>query len=334
MTSPPLDVLRRSREEAAAWRLVLTDAGLETRADFEAWLAAGPANREAWMRVQRAWAAMDVAPEDPRLLEIRQAALTRKPRSRRRSLWGALAAASLALAVPAGLSALGLMTSEKVLSTPRLERRVVRLEDGSRVTLDGDTQIRVRLHGQGRDIELVRGQARFDVFHDADRPFRVHAGDQTITALGTAFTVDRSARSLVVTLLEGQVAVGVGAPGLTDGSSPTLLRPGQRLMASLAPTPAKPRVEAVTLGEATAWETGQLVFDDEPLGQVVERVSRYSPSPITVGDAATARLRVSGVFKAGDGDTFVEAVTTYFPLRADRAPTGAIVLNSSAEKSR
>ena len=114
---------------------------------------------------------------------------------------------------------------------------------------------------------------------------------------------------------------------------PTLLAPGQRLETRLALTAAKPQVEEVTLGQATAWEAGQLVFDDEPLDKVVERVSRYSRRRILVADPAVASLRVSGVFKAGDGDTFVEAVTTYFPLRALQAPTGAVLLSSRSDKN-
>ena len=79
------------------------------------------------------------------------------------------------------------------------------------------------------------------------------------------------------------------------------------------------------LDRATAWESGQLAFKDEPLGAVAERVSRYAAQPVSVAPGA-AGLRVSGVFKAGDIDTFVDIVTSYLPVRATAAPDGEILL--------
>src|SRR3546814_3966246 len=72
------------------------------------------------------------------------------------------------------------------------ERRVVTLADGSTVSLDAASEVRVAYSERARELALVRGQARFDVAHDPRRPFAVQARDQRVVATGTAFNVDRS----------------------------------------------------------------------------------------------------------------------------------------------
>lgn len=317
---------------AVVWRLRLTEAGLETRPDFELWLAAAPTHAQAWVQVQSAWSVMEGA-EAPELSELRRVARARRPR--RGSAWRLLAAAAaLALAVPACFSAMGLMRSDEVLSTPRTERRFARLEDGTGVTLDAGTRIRVRMQAGRRDIDLVEGQARFDVAHDVERPFRVRAGHQSVTALGTVFTVEHRARAVSVTLLEGRVLVADQAQGGAGEGTATILAPGQRLETGAAGATSRTRVRAVSLAQATAWEAGRLVFEDEPLGLVAERVSRYLPHPIVVDDADTAQLRVSGAFQTGDGRAFVEAVSAGLGLRVERSPDGTIRLLGLAQKIR
>lgn len=334
MIDPAEDVSQAALEAAAAWRLTLTEARLETRPDFEAWLAASSAHGEAWRRVQSAWAVTEIVATAPELSEARRRALARRPR--RPAAPRLLAAAAvLALAVSASFSGTALVWPGEVVSTPRSERRISRLDDGTRVTLDAGTVIKVRLHANRRDVELVRGQARFDVARDPERPFRVRAGDQTVTALGTIFTVDRGSDSVEVTLLEGRVAVARSRPDVGgEQGTMTILAPGQRLQAVLDSPAAPSRVRRVTLAQATAWESGRLVFDNEPLVHVAERVSRYSPYQIVAIDPAVAGLRVSGVFTAGDADTFIEAMSAYFPVQADRALDGSVILKGAEEKSR
>ena len=83
------------------------------------------------------------------------------------------------------------------------ERRTVALDDGSKVELDVDTQIAVRLGTERRQIELLSGRALFEVAHDASRPFSVTAAGSRTTALGTKFQVQRDGAWVVVTLTRG-----------------------------------------------------------------------------------------------------------------------------------
>jgi transmembrane sensor len=142
----------------------------------------------------------------------------------------------------------------------------------------------------------------------------------------------------MVTLLKGHVVVlpsdgrtataGASAtpPGWTaegDAACRIDLSPGQQLVISSG---RAPEVTQIDVERVTAWEQGEIVFDNEPLAEVIRRVNRYGQRRIAVGDDRAADLRISGVFHQGDIDGFVSTIATYLPVRAHERPDGAVVL--------
>jgi len=89
---------------------------------------------------------------------------------------------------------------------------------------------------------------------------------------------------------------------------------------------APPSVAKVNLGQATAWENGEVVSENDSLTTVVARINRYAPHPIFIGDSATGELRISGVFHTGDIDGFVSTIVAYLPVRAEKETDGTIRL--------
>jgi transmembrane sensor len=328
----------RRLAEAAAWRVVLTEAGVETSPAFEAWLVGSPANADAWAETQALWDLFGEHATSIEMITARRDALARVGRSQRgrlraaqRGLVGRFWIAGAAAAVVALLGLGGLTTwyaaKPQVYHTTLGERRSVTLADGSRIALDADSQVEVRLLLTARKLKLDRGQARFDVAHDADRPFSVQVRDQTVIATGTTFNVDLIGPRIMVTLIEGKVSV------LRDHKSKGAAKPRQvlaRLVGGerLVTENASAQIEKIDVDEATAWESGQIIFDDEPLASAVQRVSRYAVHPVTV-EGAAARLRISGVFNTGDVSTFVDTIEHAFPIRAQRNDDGSFVLSSA-----
>lgn len=98
---------------------------------------------------------------------------------------------------------------------------MVELEDHSRIVLDAQTRVRVRFSDHARLVELIDGQAQFVVAKDPSRPFKVQAGDHTIIAVGTMFTVEYIEERMDVAMLEGKVAVLSGAYPYINASSST-----------------------------------------------------------------------------------------------------------------
>jgi transmembrane sensor len=336
----------RRLAEASAWRVRLSEADSESSAAFEAWLAADPANNHsAWAEVQAPWTAVGEAATSLEVMAARRDALDRARRSSRwrwvrldgyrRVAAGAVALAAVAcVAIYIDIAGDFLVADD--YHTQLGERETVTLLDGSHVTLDSGTEVKVHYTAGARRLELLRGQARFDVAHDAQRPFTVQARDETVLATGTAFNIDMMGPSVVVTLIQGRVTVLTDhqperlleaiRPRASNGqpSTPSFaLAAGQQLIA----VPAAPaRIEAASLDRTSAWESGQLAFDDESLASVAERVSRYTAHPVTVATDA-ASLKMSGIFNAGDLSTFIDTVTHYLPVQASDSPNGSIVLH-------
>jgi transmembrane sensor len=196
--------------------------------------------------------------------------------------------------------------------------------------------VKVRYRPDEREFELLAGRAKFDVARDLHRPFAVHAGDRTVIATGTAFSVELLRGQVHVIVYEGHVAVVKGEVPARDllrikqhpGKAAIALDPGNELVAG-ADAKAPPRLSSADVSRSLSWEGGQLNFVDEPLASAVERLNRYSADKMVVADDRTAAIQVNGVFNAGDTDAFVEAVSGVYPVQA-RREGDEIVLSSRA----
>jgi transmembrane sensor len=315
---------RRRLEVAAEWRLRLTrDPSLGQAPEYLQWCS-DPLNASASEAVSRAWSCVGALNRAPEMLELRRQALARlrqvgasRWHSRKVKL-GAVAAVVLGM-----IGAAALYLSPHLPTYYRTdigERRVVALPDGSRISMDSDTQVRVAYQKTARSITLDRGRSRFDVAHDSSRPFTVTAGPRTVVAVGTSFDVERLQSTVLITLIQGQVVIKGAEPELP---TPTIsLNAGEQLVIS---RDVKPNIVAADPQVARAWEAGRLLFRDEPLGDAVARVNRYTVHAIQI-DPSIASIRISGVFNAGDIGSFVSAVTSYFAVQASTTRDNSILL--------
>jgi transmembrane sensor len=316
------------RREAAAWFARLKQRRVESddiRA-FSEWRRS-PENAAAFARVESMWDAAEVLAHDADIAALTASAATRDAARRptlKQKLWPALGAT---LAAAAALGALGFWHQQRpqIYETETGERRVVQLTDGSTVHLDTDSRIAVRLRGSLRRIELMSGQALFDVAHDTARPFVVDAGEARVTALGTRFDVFRLGEEVRVILVEGQIRVET--PKAQRPGSWTL-EPGEQVVPS-ARSPVVAKVDAI---RATSWTSGRLIFDQTPLAAAVAEINRHSRTKIELRAAGVAETPVSGAFDAGDVEGFVSAVTELYPVRIESAGDGVIVLRDAPKK--
>jgi len=336
--------------EASAWRVALFEADLEATEDFEAWLASDGRNAAAWHQVSAGWDRFGQEAMEPELIIARRDALERARRHKQRRFAGAggwrfggratIAATFLAMVVLGGTAGFGVWRSTRpdVYQTAFGERRSITLADGSHIALDSNSLLKVRLLQKARLLELVRGQAHFEVAHDVARPFTVHARDKTVVATGTSFNVDLFGPNVIVTLIEGRVSVlqdrAARLPIVAPATAPLVvarLAPGEQFVGPLPvaegsrSTPPPVVLKRVSIDRTTAWETGQLVFENEALSSVAQRVARYTDQPIVV-DPDVATLQLSGVFNAGDLPAFVGAVQRVLPVTAATEDDGAVHL--------
>ncbi len=322
----------RRLEEAAAWQMRLAEAGVRSTPQFESWLRE-TGNQDAWCEISAAWNYFDAVGDAPELDAARHAAwedakrgaLPEEPK-RRIPAWATLAAAALVIGV-ISLGGYWWTSRPDDYRTAIGERRVVTLADGSRLSLDANSEVTVRYRAHARALHLLKGQARFDVAHDKSRPFSVVAGNQKVIATGTAFNIDMAGSKILVTLIEGHVVVQDENSTLLH---PLELRAGQQMTARPASTP---QITQVNLQRITAWTVGHVMFDDEPLSSVVERINRYGGTQIVIADPQVGAMKISGVFNTGDVSGFVEIVTHYLPVRAASEDPHTIALQSQARKN-
>jgi transmembrane sensor len=325
-------------EKAVEWflRVRSGEASADDLVELQRWMESDPQNALAYQEAVATWSALGAHASAPEIIVGRRDALEDSRRAGRRR-WSARslprsrwAAAACALAALAAGSWWFIAHSAGVYATGLGERRTVTLEDGSIVTLDAQSRMRTRYTDGVRLITLERGQARFAVAKDPLRPFRVRAGEQTVVALGTQFDVELVAGTVLVTLIDGRVAVAGVDPDAAAENPGEIKRVGERarepgtnekIVELQAGQELRIRgngraslVANVNLERVTAWQSGKLFFDNEPLADAVIRINRYARRAIVV-DSSVAQLRISGVFKAGDADAFVEGVTSYLPVR-------------------
>lgn len=324
------DQARRADDAAAEW-LFRRDCGLsaDDEAAFAEWLAASAVNTEAWARAERLW--HDVGSEhDPLVNAMRVDALGARPGVRRQIERAAIGVAAALLFVFAGLlgwqalhgpstpaGPVEIAANAPATYTADATRKTVTLPDGSSATLDVRSAIALNFTSGRRDLRLLRGQALFDVQHDAARPFAVQARDSVVTATGTVFAVRIDESGIRASLARGRVVVGrVGA------ADTVTLAPGQ----SVVSIPGKPMaVSASNSSIDFDWSAGYVEFSDTPLGDAVALMNRYATKPIRVS-AAAARLRISGRFRIDDPQGFIAVVTQALPVRARRTSDGGTEL--------
>ncbi|WP_162131409.1 FecR family protein [Gayadomonas joobiniege] len=211
------------------------------------------------------------------------------------------------------------------------EQKRIELTDGSVLHLDTNSRIRVLFNDEQRDLFLQQGQAYFDVAKDKQRPFRVYAGNGRVEAIGTEFSVELAEGALKLLVTEGVVAVAKSL-SLDDEKRfeyVTLgaVNAGNRynLLESLKLADLKhnfnQRIEAVNeaeLAEGSAWVSGALVFDNEPLSLVVEKINKYSTKPLLIKDPNIANLKIGGRFNVGDLDAFLNLLEAGFSVKVEQ----------------
>lgn len=203
------------------------------------------------------------------------------------------------------------------------EQRTITLADGSRVTLNTATEIKVDYSDSVRLVRLVSGQALFDVAHAPDRPFSVVVGGRKVTALGTIFEVRFDHDKLKVTLMRGKVRVDESPAAGTTPPALAVLAPGQQLVIAGALAPV---VESVDVDKQLLWRRSLIEFDGDTVADAVAELNRYSSLQIVVADSRVASMRLSGIVRTGDATEFTELVGAMLPVAARKNPRGELEL--------
>lgn len=325
----PFPNARQIEAEACAW-IAQLDGGEPSKEDLDAfreWIQRSPHHQEEIKRLSALWSDLNVLTE----LAVPLKTARRSPGSFF-NLRVAAVAATVLVAVtmstyelwPRGRTTAG--PEWPLYATAIGERKPVALSDGSKVLLNTDSRIQVEYTSQERVVRLLQGEAYFEVAHNRERPFLVYAGANVVRAVGTAFSVHVQKRDVAVVVTEGTVELS-SVPNAIDAARHGAPEPQTiKLVAITAGQGATvdQQVEAIETIKPTevtrklSWREGTLSFSGEPLEQVVEEVSRYTPVRIVISDPMIRDVAVGGYFKAGETEAMFEALETSFGVRVTR----------------
>ncbi|MCO3883716.1 DUF4880 domain-containing protein [Pseudomonas aeruginosa] len=268
------------RQQAAEWAIRLDGGDLDRsrREALDGWLAADPRHRAALALAQRTWKQLGSLAEPRTMVQTPVASAPRRAGGRRKGWRGWAAAAAVLLALGSAWNERDAGVSWLAdHSTGKGEVRILRLVDGSEVELDAQSAIDVAYDSRERRVRLLEGSA---IFRAAPR-----AGRET-----RPFVVESA-----------------------GGSTRAL---GTRFLVSRNDDGSVEAPRGGRLDDLTSWRRGLLVFDEQPLGEVVARLNRYRPGHLLVAPGALAQRRVSGVFRVADLEASLQSISDELGVRS------------------
>ncbi len=364
------------KDEAAAWVVKIhgytykDEQGLpdDIAAELREWMNQSPLHRSTLLKAMGNWDAMGMLEELADILPLaeiqhqhEEATYSLIPQwlrdfgeaiSPRKSL---LAFSSSAFALCAAVfMVFVLVPQNEEYITQVGEQSSHVLSDGSIITLNTDSELHVDFSGEMRVVNLVRGEANFEVAKDKGRPFVVYAGDGMVWAVGTAFNVYSQEGMVDVIVSEGTVKVFSGVtlrdkePLLMIDDGEGYIGEGENTLAQLEQSEyfrevvldagesaqySKSRVikeviEAEELEKDLAWQSGVLVFHGETLSQALGKISRYTDRELVIIDPAIGDVNVGGRFQMGDIPALVDSLALGLDITVEYGHDDSILFSA------
>jgi transmembrane sensor len=324
-------------EQAALWLVQMDDGGLseEEVTEFRAWLGASATHVEAFRNTLATWEGVTTLQSLSTYFPLESLEARNRPAhtAHRAHRWPASIAAGLvviALAIAAYV-----IPNAGIYRTGIGEHVRVELPDGSEMILNTNSELKVSFDEHVRRIDLLRGEAFFNVIKDPQRPFVVVGDDNVVTAVGTAFSVFKQNGTVKVLVSEGIVQLQSTASKMKSGAdtdepsgskSPVYLERGQ--MGVFSET--RLEVEAIStekVEQQLSWRQSMLVFDGESLSQVMAEFQRYTQTRLIVDDSI-ADLRVGGYFRSDDIEGMLTSLQSNFKVAVVRLDGDRVLLQN------
>jgi transmembrane sensor len=333
-------------DQASNW-IARIDRGLDTEESesLRQWLDGCDQNRAALMDIARLWDRMDVL---SRLATICPDTTERPTRLLRYALPVSAAAIVFAIIGSWGFFREGIPDRQTMAETwsTRYETAVgelasLQLRDGTQLVLNTNSRVLVDYTGSNRVLNLERGEMHVKVAYDRTRPLSVVIGGTVVQAVGTEFNVEiKSSNNIELVVTEGVVMVGIrdASVGGASPDRPIVLTPSSTLVAAgqevvidgQANDETLVRTETIDNQEIAvklSWREGNLIFRGESLEEAVSEIGRYTTVAFVFLDDESRKVRVAGLFKAGDVDGLLSALRQNFHISYEWVGDDTVVLS-------
>ena len=326
------------QSEAAEWVLRLDEEqlSLPARTELLRWLKQSPQHIEEFLFATAAWRELDdidpqkrldvdslIAEAESNVIALDDKAADTEPAgtaTRSRAWWIGGVAATVLLTVGAVLIG-SLLSPVRHYETGLGQQTLFTLADGSIVHLNTQSELTVRMTEHSRNLELIQGEAMFEVAKDPSRPFRVRSGEITVEAIGTQFNVYRREDGVHVTVVEGTVKVEAAPVAKPQPAAAAVtLTAGEEARSDRSGDVA--RIDTPDLEKHTAWREQRLVFRGDSLAAVAAEFNRYNQLQIVVVAPPSATRPITATFDAHDPESFVAFLERDPTLRVVRTSSG------------
>jgi transmembrane sensor len=319
----PLGDAKLIEAQAADWfqRRRFWNWTAEDQTKLDAWLAQSMAHSVAYWRLDAGFEGTErlTALRHPRL-----GAVDATPRRNWRPLFLRVAAATVVVSA-VGAFALRYeapLPVEKTYATAIGATKHITLADGSSIELNTNTKLRVSIGRNQRRVWLDRGEAYFQVAHDASRPFVVTAGKRQITDLGTKFLVRRGLTQVEIAVSQGRVRLE--ATDEARAFAPVELIKGEVVVANdkqIVVKTTTPKKLANELG----WRHGVLIFDHTTLADAAREFNRYNEGKLIIEDPQVAQLTIDGTFRSNNVGLFARAAKDLLGLKIELRGSDTVI---------
>ncbi len=319
-------------ETAARWFIRMQEATPDApeRSQFEAWLMQSPTHQQEYLSISDAWQGIDSISELQTLAQARQADTFFKNDQRKKTMRKMVGTVATSVALMfIGWGAFQQYQTWQTTPTLQLASQTTRaqlitqtLEDGSRVTLNANTQIEVKYYRNQRHIDLLKGEAIFEVQPNPDKPFVVETDRLKVTVLGTRFAVNKLNRLERVSVDHGKVEVAS-----KTRAEKVILQNNQ--VAEFKQNHLKPR-NSVSAQDYFKFTSGTLVFNQADLPEIAETLTRYNPTPVIADGLSNEHI--SAVVAVKDTHNFISTLPRIANVRIKQTTEGTLLETISSGK--
>jgi transmembrane sensor len=369
-------------QEAAQWVLLLEDTSELSKkqiTELNDWVATSDVHRECLESMAHSWGEMDLLSLVMLPQEIRKPSLFSSLRDKlffpilaiyallatcvrqRKQLLRPVLAAPLAVCLFTWLlisiAPTEIKADHLVFKTKMGENSSHVMPDGSTLWLNSSTTLNVDYSKNYRRINLIKGEAHFEVAKDATRPFEVYADNRLVRAIGTAFTVHKVNGAIEVLVSEGTVELAIVDNTLVvipDDYQAIQLEPNFEEIVKSQHSPlavtkvtkhsvqVKKSLGTLTAGQRISipidndnisdideldssevtrflsWKEGKLIFAGESLEEVIKEITRHTSVQIDLLDPKLKSMRIGGQFQVGETETLFYVLESGFGISVNR----------------
>jgi len=305
-------------QQATEWfvKLNASEVSNTTKTAFFSWLDKDVANQNAYIEIEKLWGQLEITRNIP---------LEASPRARDwlstllggRGVIGPFVTTAVVLALLTLLYIAPYQPNQYQYATAVGGRSDFRLEDGSLLQLNTDSLVTVRMEKSQRLIILHKGEAYFDIAHNANRPLVVQTNNGAVRVLGTRFNIRQTQSGSVVSVIEGLVAVasGVDARKMSEPGFEPKYTLAANQQTELTQNQLLPQPVEINSQNVLAWRQGKLIYQGSTLSEVVHDLNRYFPGTIRLDDPTLGALEIVGVLNLRNRSATLAALEATFGVQ-------------------